>query len=221
MPVVVESPNHHSVFLDEVPLLLPHRVVLIHSFRPVQMVVKRRLVGDDQVFPLSESQRAQRLCVIFSLSPLAYSGFFAGACDFTWAILPRTADRAPAPFALTRAPIDASIALPPASARSLRPPSIPPRDTCDPPRRKSTAEFSFLSRFLSAKISASASTASGKLPAAPATKPPSTSEKPGVLSVLSSLPALKHPPAPRGLFPSFQKCCVPAPPQALLSPRSE
>src|SRR5260370_21952008 len=51
MPVVVESPNYHSVFLDEVPLLFPHRVVLIHFFRPVEVVVICRPVRDDQVFP--------------------------------------------------------------------------------------------------------------------------------------------------------------------------
>src|SRR6266851_2158836 len=51
MPVVMESPNYQPVFLDEVPLLFPHRVVLIHSFRPVQVVVICRLVRDDQVFP--------------------------------------------------------------------------------------------------------------------------------------------------------------------------
>src|SRR5713226_1661184 len=116
-------------------------------------------------------------------SPSAYSGFFAGPRNFTWAILPRIADGVPAPFALTCAPIDASIALPRASARASSPPSIPPRDTCGLPRRKSTAEFSFLSRFLSAKISAFASTDSGRLPAVPARKAPSRSKKAGILSV--------------------------------------
>src|SRR5436309_7967051 len=52
VPVVVESPDHHSVLLDKVPFLLPHRVVLLHSLRPVQVIVKRRLVRDDQVLPV-------------------------------------------------------------------------------------------------------------------------------------------------------------------------
>src|SRR6266567_2275744 len=158
--------------------------------------------------PLCESPCTLRLCVIFS-SLLPRTPNLCGARNVTWAILPRTSERAPAPFALTHAPIGASIALPLASARSLSSPSIPPRDTCDLPRHKSTAEFSFLSRFLSAKIFACASTDSGRLPAGPATKAPSTSKKTGVLSVWSSLRALKHRRAPRGLFLSFRMGCVP------------
>src|SRR5260370_1827538 len=51
VPVIVKSPNHQAIFLDERPLLLPDCVVLIHSFRSVQVIVKRRLVRDDQVLP--------------------------------------------------------------------------------------------------------------------------------------------------------------------------
>src|SRR5712692_702425 len=302
------------MFFNERALLFPHRVVLVHSFRLVVVVIEEcRLVRDDQILPVrrrplqnvqcrhhrhrdsrhtrlriprfegihglrfpwdanmfldrrchfpgcrplflrlcsqaphsssdqSRGHRRAQQCrspnqTIHSAlghssssrqtlrypcsSPSAYSGFFAGPRNFTWAILPRIADRVPAPFALTRAPIDASIALPRASARASSPPSIPPRDTCGLPQRESTAEFSFLSRFLSAKISAFASTDSGRLPAVPARKAPSKSEKAGGLAARSSLRALKHPRAPRGLQPLSQKCCVPVPPPALLSPRSE
>src|SRR5437660_428354 len=52
VPVVVESPDDQPVFLDKVPLLLPHCVVLFHSLRPVQVIVKRGLVRDDQILPV-------------------------------------------------------------------------------------------------------------------------------------------------------------------------
>ncbi len=171
-------------------------------------------------FPLCESLCTLRLCAIFS-SLLPHTLDSSLSADFTWAILPRTAERSLAPFALNRAPIGASIALPLASARSLSSPSIPLRDTCGPPRRKSTAEFSFLSRFLSAKISASVSADSGKLPAAHARKAPSTLEKAGILSVWSSLRALRHRRAPRGLFPWSHKGFAPVLPSNSPFPRSE
>src|SRR6266700_1584935 len=308
VPMIVKPPNDQPMLFDERALFLPHRVVLVHPFRLVVVMIEEcRLMRDDQVLPVcrrpfqhvqrrhhrhrnsrnrririprfecihglahprdanvflnrghylarcrplllrhcaraaecsAKESHAQRraqesrrysafslpswphdsllsanlraLCVS-ALSFLLFSRvlrIFAGARSVTWAILPRTSERAPAPFALTHAPIGASIALPLASARSLSSPSIPPRDTCDPPRRKSTAEFSFLSRFLSAKIFACVSTDSVRYTAGPATKAPSTLKKTGILSAWSNLRALKHRRAPRGLFPSFRMGCVP------------
>jgi hypothetical protein len=149
------------------------------------------------------------------LSNCQPSPFFHGTSTtsriaaITWAILPRTAERAPVPFALTRAPIEASIALPCASARSSSLPSIPPRDTCGRPRRKSKAGFSSLWRFPSAGIFACASTDSERLLAAPARKAPSTSKKEDARAAWSNLLARERWRGPGALFPWSQTSCAP------------
>src|ERR1700730_9675637 len=52
VPVIVKSPHHKPVLLDECPFLGPHRIALLHPFRFILVIVKRRLVRDDQVLSI-------------------------------------------------------------------------------------------------------------------------------------------------------------------------
>ena len=50
MPVIVKSPHHQIVLLDEALLLRPHRIVLfLESLRLVQVTIERGLVRDDEI----------------------------------------------------------------------------------------------------------------------------------------------------------------------------
>jgi len=51
VPVIVKTPDHHSMLLDKRPLLRPDRIVLRNPFRRIQMRIERRLVGDHEIQP--------------------------------------------------------------------------------------------------------------------------------------------------------------------------
>ncbi len=48
--MIVKSPDHQVILLDERALFRPDGIALRHALRPVQMIVESRLVGNDQVF---------------------------------------------------------------------------------------------------------------------------------------------------------------------------
>ena len=49
MPVIMESPNHHSMFFNKRPLLPPYRIAFRHSLGLIQMGVESRLMRDHQI----------------------------------------------------------------------------------------------------------------------------------------------------------------------------
>src|SRR5258705_12275801 len=77
MPVIVKSPHHQPVFLDECAFRCPNRIVLPHSLGDFQMIVKSGLMRDDQVLSLFRGplQHIQRGHMVTAMPATGVSGF--------------------------------------------------------------------------------------------------------------------------------------------------